>query len=176
MNRKRLLELKARLPHPPRARRWAEANASPQGAFHQVDTYFLVGSGRLKLREVEDEGTLIFYRREDVPSDKRSEVDLLAVDRPAALREVLAKALGVAVVVEKERAIYRWGEVQIHLDEVEGLGPFLEFERILATPQDEPAAHAEFAELKEALGVRGEDLVAGSYSDLLEGGSPLAKR
>ncbi len=170
MNRKRLLELKARLPRPSQARRWAEANAAPQGVIHQVDTYFPVSSGRLKLREVGQEGTLIFYRRENVPLEKRSEVDLVAVDRPAALREVLAEALGVAVVVEKERAIYRWREVQIHLDEVEGLGSFLEFERSLSGVEDEAAAHAEFAELRETLGVREEDLVAGSYSDLLGGG------
>lgn len=170
MSRRRLLELKARLPRPSQARRWAEAHAEPRGVFHQVDTYFPTPAGRLKLREVGEEGRLIFYRREDVPSDKRSEVDLLRVDRPAALRDLLAGALGVAAVVEKRRAIYRWGEVQLHLDEVVGLGSFLEFERVLASPEDEAAAHAEFLKLREALGVREEDLVAGSYSDLVGAG------
>lgn len=174
VDRKSLLELKARLPDPSRARRWAKANAQPQGIFRQVDTYFRVPSGRLKLRKTEgrEEGTLIFYLREDVSSDKRSEVHLLAVDHPQALRQVLAEALGVLVIVEKRRAIYRWGEVQIHLDQVEGLGPFLEFERVLATPDEDAAARAEFEELKEALGVRVEDMVAGSYSDLLHAKEP----
>ncbi|MFQ5553021.1 MAG: class IV adenylate cyclase [Thermoplasmata archaeon] len=169
MGEKRLLELKARRPGLRTEAVWCETHANHVADVRQKDTYFQVGRGRLKLRRVEgeDTGTLIYYRREDRADPKRSRVSLVSVVDPAALRATLRKALGVLVEVRKRRRIYRRGQVQIHLDEVDDQGTFLEFERFIESDRDEEKAQAEFAELRETLGVREEDLIEGSYSDLV---------
>ncbi|MGZ4385055.1 MAG: hypothetical protein ACXVY3_10695, partial [Gaiellaceae bacterium] len=67
----RNVELKARDPDPRRTRaRCREIGAVEQGTLRQRDTYFRVASGRLKLRQVEDEvgGVLVQYRRSDEPA------------------------------------------------------------------------------------------------------------
>lgn len=111
--------------------------------------------------------SLIFYLREDVPSTKRSQVHLLEVDNAGGLRDLLAEAMGVLVVVEKLRSVYRWGEVQIHLDEVDGLGEFLEFERVIASEEEGRRAEAEFTHLKTAMRIDEGEIVGNSYSDLI---------
>ncbi|MFQ5838064.1 MAG: class IV adenylate cyclase [Thermoplasmata archaeon] len=164
-----LLELKARCANPSRARRWLDANASSLGTYRQLDTYFHVPRGRLKVRETDGEegGSLIFYLREDIRGPKRSRILLLRMGGIRDVKEILSNALGTLVTVEKVRIMYRWGRVQVHLDDVVGLGSFVEFERKGDRQEDEHAARKEFQQLREALDVTDEDLVAGSYSDLL---------
>ena len=172
MGEKRLLELKACVRDLTPLAAWCTREAEPVDQVHQVDTYFPVGQGRLKVRVVEGAqmGTLIFYDRTDQAGPKRSRVNLLQVADPNQVRTLLAEALGVLVEVRKRRRIFRWGQVQIHLDEVEELGAFLEFERPIEAPEEEKRAQAEFATLRRALDLRDQDLVVGSYSDLLLGG------
>ncbi len=168
MGEKRLLELKARVKDLVQAEAWCTQHATFISDVRQEDTYFRVGKGRLKLRAVggKDEGTLIYYQREDRPDPKRSRVSLLPVADATGLLGLLREALGLLVEVRKRRRIFRWGEVQIHLDEVEGLGTFLEFERMIDSHEDAGRAEAEFAELRSSLRIFEEDLVAGSYSDM----------
>lgn len=165
---KRLVELKARVADLGRVRAWADAEAEWVEDVEQVDTYFRVSRGRLKLREVEGrrEARLIFYLREDVPGTKESQVHLVEVRDGASLHRLLREALGVRTVVRKRRRIYRHGHVQIHLDRVEGLGTFVEFERSVTAGQEE-GGRTDVEALQAALGIRPDDLVAGSYSDLL---------
>lgn len=169
-DRKRLVELKARCQDLGAARNWTEVNSEFIGEFHQVDTYFAVQRGRLKLRVVDrrEDGTLIFYQRENTPMAKRSQVHLIPVGKATAMEELFNEALGVRAVVEKERRIYRWGRVQIHLDRVKGLGDFIEFERVVESSADEAAGREEFSTLERALSMRPSDRIAGSYIDLLE--------
>ncbi len=169
MGDKRLLELKARLADLVQAEAWCTQHATFISDVRQEDTYFLVGKGRLKLRAVEgkDEGTLIYYQREDRPGPKRSRVSLLPVAEATGLRGLLREALGILVEVRKRRRIFRWGEVQVHLDEVDGLGTFLEFERMIDSDEEAGRAEAEFAELRRSLRIVEKDLVAGSYSDMV---------
>ena len=69
-------------------------------------------------------------------------------------------------MVDKQRELYLWRHTRIHLDEVAGLGPFLELETVV-TDQTQEAAERECREVQAALRIREEDLVAGSYADLL---------
>ena len=169
MGEKRLLELKARLSDLVQAEAWCTQHATFISDVRQEDIYFRVGKGRLKLRAVDgkDEGTLIYYQREDRPDPKRSRVSLLPVAKATGLRALLRAALGLLVEVRKRRRIFRWGEVQVHLDEVEGLGTFLEFERMIDSDDEAGRAEAEFSELRKSLRVLEKDLVAGSYSDMV---------
>ncbi|RLG72965.1 MAG: adenylate cyclase [Methanobacteriota archaeon] len=138
------------------------------GVDNQVDTYFNTSRGRLKLREGMIEKALIYYERPDKPGPKRSSVWLYQVSNPKPLRNLLEKALGVRVVVRKRREIYRVGNVKIHLDEVPGLGWFLEVE---AADEGgligERRLRAQCEHYLKLFGVRMEDLVATSYGDML---------
>lgn len=141
-------------------------NARFDGEDHQIDTYFRVPHGRLKLREGDIENALVFYSRPNQAGLKQSDVALAKVPAQSELRPVLAKALGVLVAVDKRREIYFVENVKIHLDRVEGLGEFVEVEAIGSA--DEVRTLREQCEgfLRE-FGIRPEELEEGSYSDLL---------
>jgi adenylate cyclase class 2 len=64
-----LVELKAKMKNVEEVkRRLSLLGARHIGTFHQVDTYFEVHQGRLKLRETErqDSGDVVYYERPDV--------------------------------------------------------------------------------------------------------------
>ena len=92
------------------------------GTDHQVDTYFHVPAGRLKIREGRIENSLIHYQRTDSAHARRSHVELMLLPRRNSVRAILSGALGVLTVVDKRREIYFVGNVKIHLDRVRGLG------------------------------------------------------
>lgn len=100
------------------------------GTDHQVDTYFPVHTGRLKLREGNIENALIHYQRADTADAKSSDVILYKYHPDKSLKEILTIHLGVKVVVSKVRSIYMIDSVKFHFDRVEGLGEFLEVEAI----------------------------------------------
>jgi predicted adenylyl cyclase CyaB len=162
-----IIEFKARCDNHNRVRSiLRDRRARYVGADHQVDTYFHVPRGRLKLREGTIENSLIFYSRPDLTGLKQSDVTLAPLQPNTELRTVLAHALGVLVTVDKEREIYFVDNVKVHLDQVQGLGAFLEVEAIGALPEKEHLEQ-QCQEFLLAFGVREEDFVAGSYSDLL---------
>ena len=100
------------------------------GEDHQIDTYFNVSLGRLKLREGNIENALIHYEREDTAGTKSSHVLLYQHQPDKALKEILIKTLGIKAVIDKRRKIYFIDNVKFHFDTVEGLGTFVEVEAI----------------------------------------------
>jgi predicted adenylyl cyclase CyaB len=134
----------------------------------QTDTYFQVAQGRLKLREIEGQlAVLIAYDRPDAVEARLSRYYLVPVSDPASLKAALTATLDVRGIVHKRRSIYLWHNVRIHLDEVEGLGKFVEFEAVLSPTDDEATAHDRLEELGKELGLQEEDYFAPSYADLL---------
>lgn len=164
----RNIELKARLQDRERAVAACQAlGAAYQGELHQVDTYFHVLEGRLKLREIEPgEDHLVFYRRPDVPGPKGCDYLIHFVGR--GVRPLLAAALGESAVVEKTRTLYLWENVRIHLDNVATLGTFLEFEAVLSDTLDDADGHRKIAFLQERFGILPEDLLETSYLDMVQ--------
>jgi homotetrameric cytidine deaminase len=164
---RRNVEVKARDADPRRTLERALAlGASDEGVRRQRDTYFGRARGRLKLREEEPGGAhLIAYARADDDRARTSAYRLAPVDDPDAVREALNAALGTLVVVDKRRHLLLHENVRIHLDEIEGLGAFVELEAVAAPDSDLAREHDQVARLAEelALGER----VAVSYSDLL---------
>ena len=145
-----------------------EKDATFIGRDHQVDTYFQSASGRLKLREGTIENNLIWYQRPDRAGPKTSQCILLRTEKGSHLKDILDRAMGVMVVVDKQREIYFIDNIKIHIDQVEGLGSFLEIEAqseegILS----EETLYEQCARFMEELGIREEDLLTDSYSDLL---------
>src|SRR5213594_4665239 len=105
---------------------------APPEALVQTDTFFVVPRGRLKLRQFSDgSGELIFYERPDRAGPNESSYLRYACPEPAALATVLRHALGVRGIVEKRREVFMWDRSRVHLDEVRGLGTFLEIEVVL---------------------------------------------
>jgi len=151
-------------------RRLSLLGAQHIGSFHQIDTYFKVHQGRLKIRETEkrDSGEIIFYERPDVPNIKKSHVLLIQVQPPEIAKELLSKLFPTSIVVEKIREVYILGETRVHLDQVSQLGTFIELE-LPTTGGTEEIRKGEslLADLGAKLGIMKEDLEALSYADLL---------
>jgi predicted adenylyl cyclase CyaB len=168
------LELKARCADLARAReRVRELASAWLGIDEQVDTYFATRTGRLKLRESSLSGAqLIPYFRPDERAAKRSDYLVLAVEDGPGLARMLAAMLGVHCVVRKRREIALYENVRIHLDRVERLGDFVELEAVWDGARTGLAEQQrKLAYLRERLGIRDEDVIAGSYETLLGGES-----
>ena len=96
-----------------------------------------------------------------------SRYHLIDVPDAATALAGLSATLGVRVVVAKRRQLLQWENVRIHLDDVEGLGRFVELEAVAApAPTSGPSAPRS-TRLRELLDIAASDLRAGSYSDLL---------
>lgn len=164
------LEIKAPVADPAAFRARAASLATETvGVDDQVDTYFRVPRGRLKLRESSlAGGQLIPYRRPDDDGPRRADYQVIPVADPDGLKALLTTMLGVHRVVRKRREIWLHENVRIHLDAVEGLGDFMELEAVFdGRAESEAAEQEKVARLMEALGVDGASLVATSYEALL---------
>ena len=163
------IEMKARVADPKRKYALAERLAgAPPTALQQEDTFFPCAQGRLKLRQLSAvHGELIAYQRADVSGTKQSDYLLYHTSAPAALRATLTSALGRGVVVTKTRLLFLAGQTRIHLDEVAGLGSFLELEVVLAEGQPSDEGHRIAREIMAALEVNEADLIDCAYADLL---------
>ena len=126
--------------------------------------------GRLKLRQGPIENNLIFYQRADTDGPKQSTINLSPVAPDSTIGEVLTAALGVRVVVDKQREIYFIDNVKFHIDTVKDLGNFVEIEAIDTDgKRNAEELEQQCSHYMRELGIRATDLVVGSYSDLLEG-------
>jgi predicted adenylyl cyclase CyaB len=164
----RNIELKARDPDPARSLEIALGlGAEDRGWLQQLDTYFRVPQGRLKLRGQDDSAELIYYERSDEAIERESHYRLVQIDDSDGLKDALAAALGVVVAVEKSRRLLLWRDVRIHLDEVPGLGNFIELEAIASPDSDLTGEYRQVAELRTALGITDERILAVGYSDEL---------
>lgn len=111
---------------------------------------------------------LIAYERPDLPGQKESRYRIVEVEDAAGLEEALAGVLGITAVVSKARRLFLFDGVRIHLDRVDGLGSFIEFEGV-AAPEDVDLARFEIllADLRNSFCIEDADLLGGSYCDLV---------
>ena len=162
------LEVKAKLPSPEGCRAVLRSSGAEYvGILEQTDTYFSTARGRLKLRETGGPGAaeLIYYERPEGEVQRVSEFQRIPCGDPAALMSVLEKCLGIRGVVRKRRDLFMVGLTRVHVDEVEGLGSFIELETPVEGPPE--GARAANESILRTLGVRDEDSLEGSYIDLL---------
>lgn len=145
-----------------------QQQADFRGTDQQTDTYFNVQHGRLKLREGNIENNLIYYERNNQAGPKSSHFKLVRVEDAAGLKEALSASVGIKVVVKKMREIYYIRNVKFHIDEVPGLGSFVEIEagNILADLTEEQLRE-QCSFYLEAFEIKEDDLVQVSYSDML---------
>jgi predicted adenylyl cyclase CyaB len=143
-------------------------NPSFKGEDHQIDTYFKVPTGRLKLREGNIENALIYYERPDVADAKQADIVLYKHSPEISLKDILTKVHGIKAIVDKTRRIYFVENVKFHFDTVKNLGTYIEVEAIDET------GDIGLEKLKEQcnkyflfFGLDKSDLVDKSYSDLI---------
>ncbi len=145
-----------------------QLNPIYKGEDHQIDTYFNVPIGRLKLREGNIENALINYIRENTADSKKSEIILYQHNPNKALKAILSLQFGKKAVVDKKRKIYFIDNVKFHFDIVENLGTFIEVEAI---DTDESFTLDELKQLCDFyfnyFGLEKTDLIDLSYSDLV---------
>lgn len=164
------IEIKARAKDFDEIRRRAEAVSDrPVEVLRQEDTFFHTPQGRLKLRVLSgNQGQLIYYTRPDQEGPKRSDYHIFLTSDPENLKRVLELAYGIRGVVRKTRYLYLVGQTRVHLDDVEGLGQFMELEVVMQEEQSDAEGQVIAEDLMACLGVEGSDLIDGAYMDLLE--------
>ena len=164
------IEIKARARNFDEIRHRAERLSNiPVETIPQEDIFFNTPQGRLKLRVLsEDRGQLIYYTRPDQEGPKRSDYHISHTSDSANLKRVLELAYGIRGVVRKTRYLYLVGQTRVHLDDVEGLGQFMELEVVMQEGQSDVEGQAIAEDLMASLGVERTDLLEGAYMDLLE--------
>ncbi len=164
------IEIKARARDFEEIRRYAESlSDTPVEVIPQEDIFFNTEKGRLKLRVLGlNLGQLIYYTRPDQEGPKRSEYHIYETPDPENLKRILELAYGIRGVVKKTRYLYLVGQTRVHLDDVEGLGQFMELEVVMEEGQSDTEGQAIAEDLMTRLGVERGDLLEGAYIDLLE--------
>jgi predicted adenylyl cyclase CyaB len=165
------LELKARLLNLDSAIESAyKLNVEYHGILYQTDTYFQCEHGRLKLREIRQDGhidqaELIFYSRPETLQNRVSRYTIASISHPNELKAILTHSNGLRGVVEKARTLYLWRNSRIHLDNVPNLGSFLEFE--VVSDGDTTDDQARMDTLIQAFNIDPSGSILASYSDLM---------
>jgi len=165
------IEIKAKINHLPQLEALAaRLSDGPGQLLEQEDIFFQTERGRLKLRIFSPQrGELIYYERADAAGPKQSTYFISPTAEPDSLKQVLSQALGIRGVVRKRRRLYLVQNTRIHLDQVAGLGDFLELEVVLGPQDTARQGQAIASELMAKLGVDEADLIEVAYIDLLEG-------
>lgn len=171
------LEVKARLLRPARVMRVASALAGNKGEqLTQTDVYFRVPRGRLKLRTVSGSqrsrnvrSEVIYYVRPATQGLRDSFYCRIPVVFPRLWRIVFGALFGFRGIVKKSRRLFLYGSTRIHIDQVDGLGAFLELEHVLERREPAKTGGHRLQRVLGLMGVRRQELVGGSYIDLREG-------
>ena len=163
------IEIKARCENPEFIRAILKSkNAEFKGKDHQVDTYFNVQNGRLKLREGTIENNLIHYNRPNVSGPKQSNFSLYKTESNTPLKQLLINALGQKIVVDKQREIYYIENIKFHIDEIIDLGSFVEIEAEGVEKEGEiERLHQQCNEYLKLFKIEESALINNSYSDML---------
>ncbi|XP_078052409.1 uncharacterized protein LOC144478418 [Augochlora pura] len=136
----------------------------------QHDTFFKVAEGRLKLREFEDgSGELLYYKRSNTLGPKLCDYKKTSLNPEACtgIKNILTESNGRLGVVKKIRKLYMVGQTRVHIDDVEGLGSFMELEVVLSDDNTIEEGQKIAEDLMTKLKIEKEDLIANAYIDLL---------
>lgn len=162
----RNLELKARYASLEKARIAAQQlGAQFSETLLQEDTYFAVPRGRLKIRVLAPNvAELIFYERPEDSPARWSDYTKATILDAAGMRMLLEHAFGIRAIVRKRRDVFLFRNVRIHLDSVDFLGSFLEFEIMEG---EEAESRRLLAELRGVFDIQDDTIVSSSYEDLI---------
>jgi adenylate cyclase, class 2 len=140
-------------------------NANYVDTFHQIDTYFDINYGKLKIREiVGKKSELIFYNRSG-DDFWQSDYIIADVSDVKNIKKILSNLFETKVIVEKNRTLYQIENARIHFDIVNDLGTFIEFEVVILYGDEQ--AQELLNKLRNSFNIQEKDIIKCSYSDLL---------
>jgi predicted adenylyl cyclase CyaB len=166
------IERKAKLRNKARLLTYLKANKfDKKGEKHQIDTYFEPELGinfegkYLRVREdlIKKTNSLDFHIARD---DFATEEYETKIDNPEIARRILKELkMKERCVVDKKRESFQKGNVTIEIDDVKGLGDFVEVEIISDNEKD---SQKEVMRILSEIGVEENDIVSGAgYPDLI---------
>ncbi len=145
------------------------------GAVHastleHVDTYYRVIDGTLLKREIVTDGEheapeYIHYLRPNGVRPRHTRFTLYSQQQ--ASERFGAHPLPVWVLVEKKREVWLLDGLRVHIDDVKGLGTFVELEVLVTPGQSISACEGMIARLRAALGPFVSEPVAKGYAELI---------
>lgn len=135
----------------------------------QVDTYFLVGEKRLKLREEKDTNYIVYYIRNNKENSKLSKYNIVNIPKNLVwyVKKLLSFTFGIKVIINKKRELFVYKNTRIHFDYVENLGSYIELETVFNTNQKERDLIVEHDFVVKSLGLDTLEKIPNSYSDLI---------
>lgn len=137
------------------------------GVVEQMDTYYKLPDGRLKRRIVKDEPVeWIFYHRPDRVTPKMSHFMIYSEEQARARWGVLP--LKDWLVIRKVREIYILNNIRIHLDDVEQLGQFIEYEAQVSPKYNVRVCHDQIATLRHEFAPILGEAIAYGYADMMD--------
>jgi predicted adenylyl cyclase CyaB len=143
-------------------------NALFAGTDNQIDTYFKIDRGRLKIRRGNIENSLVYYNRENRKNSKQSNVEMYNLPEDSNLEKLIRDKCDVLVVVDKKRDIYLIDNVKFHIDKVKYLGDFIEIE---AKSDNDSISMGSIKKqcnyYKKLFKIQSKTLIKDSYSDML---------
>lgn len=161
------LELKAEYPNCKALELIKKLPITASEILDQEDIYFKVNKDRLKLRSINNKRhELIWYSRADETKAKNSNYEVYEVTNVDILKNMLTQTLGIKIIVRKKREVYIYNDCRIHIDKVEKLGEYVEFEVIMTAKRTEIEAQELMNFLINHFELATEQFISGSYSDL----------
>jgi adenylate cyclase, class 2 len=169
--------------------RLRERGAAPRSEIDQEDTYFshpardfAVTREAFRVRRTGDDNRITYKGpRHSGPTKTREEIEIRFSDGDEAHRQLqhLFANLGFVPIatISKRRTPYQLNvegrEIEVVLDQAQGLGAFAEIETIAPTPADLPAAQAAVLALSCELGLT--EVEPRSYLRMALAARPLAR-
>ena len=163
------IEIKAKIRDYEKVKRLVEDLCTiPIQTEQQEDTFFDTPNGRLKLRKSDSKSAIIYYNRPNSFEPKQSDIAISYIENSSTLKSVLSKSLEIRGVVNKKRILYKYEQTRIHLDDVKGLGKFIELEVVLKSNQTSKDGETIAYNLMNKFGIQKTDLIDVAYIDLIE--------
>jgi adenylate cyclase class 2 len=145
-----------------------QIKAKYKGILKQIDTYFNINPGRVKLRNVNGRKfELIYYSRVGKGSEMESDYEIIKLSDDKEIKSIMKSTIGIRGIVKKKRELYIFENVRIHLDTVSKLGTFIEFEIVCKSPKDLKETPRKMNYLKKVFEIKQKNLISKSYIDLI---------
>ncbi len=138
--------------------------AKYEGLLNQKDVYYKNSRGLLKLRIQNGRQSIIYYDRDETSKNRWSNYEYLVLSGGNA-ESFFKKIFNVTAVVEKKRQLFLYDNTRIHLDEVKGLGKFIELETLVINGKAD--AKRRFDNTVKILGLDARSQIKKSYGDLI---------
>ncbi|MFQ6067293.1 MAG: class IV adenylate cyclase [bacterium] len=162
------VEVKAKIGNLPMEKRLGKLGAEFINRTHQKDVYFQhpchdfkKTDEALRVRKVKD-GYFLTYKGAKLDPETKTRKEIQIRVEKNVLN--LLRSLGFSLIgeVEKWRSFYQWKDLRIYLDEVKGLGNFLELEGTSWRNKEK------IFRILQKLGIEKRRLTRKSYLELLE--------